>query len=58
MLVTLDRFSGNAAMIEHNLELQINMNDLGENDKDERECAETDENEHGKRRKQEDGYVN
>jgi len=58
MLVTLDRFSGNAAMIEHNLELQINMNDLGENDKDEREYAETDENEHGKRRKQEDGYVN
>ncbi len=45
-------------MIEHNLELQINMNDLGENDKDEREYAETDENEHGKRRKQEDGYVN
>ncbi len=57
-LVTLDWFSENAAMIKHNLELQINMNDLRENDKDERECAETDENEHGKRRKQEDDYVN
>ncbi len=45
-------------MIKHNLELQINMNDLKENDKDERECAETDKNEHEKRRKQEDDYVN
>ncbi len=43
-------------MVEHNLELQFNMDDLGENDKDERECAEADENGHGKRRKQEDGY--
>jgi len=33
------------------------MNDLRENDKDERECAEADENGHGKRRKQEDDYV-
>jgi len=35
-------------MAEHNLKLQFNMNDLGENDRDERECAEADENEHGK----------
>jgi len=26
-------------MVEHNLELQFNMDDSGENDKDERECA-------------------
>ncbi len=50
-LATLDRFSENAAMIKHNLELQFNMNDLRENDKDERECADADENEHERRRK-------
>jgi len=44
-------------MVEHNLELQFNMDDLGEHNRDERECAEADENGHGKRRKQEDGYV-
>ncbi len=57
MLATLDRFSENAAMIKHNLKLQFNMNDLRKNDKDERECAEIDENEHEKKRKQEDDYV-
>ena len=43
-------------MVEHNLELQFNMDDLGENNRDERECAEADENGRGKRRKQKDGY--
>ncbi len=43
-------------MAEHNLELLFNMDDLGEKNRDDRECAEADGTGHGKRRKLEDGY--
>jgi hypothetical protein len=44
-------------MVEHNLELQFRMDDIGDNNTFDRKCAEADEDVQIESRKQDDNYA-